>query len=164
VSRRPVKRRRDGSFDVRFDDDVRDLLRSLPAQLRDLLTDSKDGPAARRLFPPAYTDEPELEAEYQRYMASDLVDRRIAALESMERTIDAERLDEEELTAWLATLHDFRIALGTALGVTEETFEQELDPNDPQLPSLAMYEFLTFIEHELVEALTDALPPARPDE
>lgn len=163
MSRRPVKRRSDGTFEIRFDDDVRDLLRSIPPQLRELVTDGKDSPAARRLFPPAYTDEPELEAEYQRYMASDLVDRRVAALESMERTIDAERLDEEELTAWLATVHDFRVALGTALDITEETFEQ-LDPNDPQLPSLARYEFLTFIEYEMVEALSDALPPPRPDE
>ena len=158
-----IRRRRDGSYGVHLDADVRDLLRNIPPQLRQLLDTERENPALRRLFPPAYTDEPELEAEYQRLMGDDLLRRRVDALELMESTIDAAELTEEQLSAWLATLHDFRVTLGTALDVTEETFETELDPSDERAPGLALYEMLTYVEHELVEALTDGLPPPRPD-
>ena len=160
---RLVKRGRNGRYRVRFDADVRDLLRSIPPQMRQLLTEERENDALRRLFPPAYVNEPELEAEYQRLMGDDLVQRRLEALEVMAVTIDADELDEDQLAAWLATLHDFRITLGTAIDVTEETFAQRPDPSDPRLPSLALYEVLTGLESELVAALASGLPPPQAD-
>ena len=45
----------------------------------------------RRLFPTAYPDDPEKEAEYQRFMRDELVASRTAALDAVEATLDATR-------------------------------------------------------------------------
>ena len=61
ASRPLVERVRGGRFRVRLTSEERDLLRSLPGQLRDLLP--TDDPSLRRLHSPAYEDDPEHEAE-----------------------------------------------------------------------------------------------------
>src|SRR5205823_1081916 len=53
-SDRRVVRTRKGDFELRLPAGERDILRSLPGQLRELLT--TDDPALERLFPPAYKD------------------------------------------------------------------------------------------------------------
>ena len=161
---RMVVRGRDGQYRLRFDDDVRDLLRGIPVQLRQLLGQERESQALRRLFPPAYADQPELEAEYQRLMGDDLLQRRLDAIEVMETSIEARQLDESQLHAWLATLHDFRIVLGTALDVTEDLYDQQIPPDDPRLPGLALYEALTELESEFVHGLSSGLPEGHNDE
>src|SRR4051794_891421 len=88
LDRRRVKRTRSGRFHLRLPPEERDVLRSLPGQLRELLM--TDDPSLRRLFPPAYVDDPEHEEEYRRLMADDLVAGRQAALDIVEETIDAD--------------------------------------------------------------------------
>jgi hypothetical protein len=41
--------------------------------------------------------------------------------------------------------------LGTRLGVTEE--ERELDPADPEAGPYALYQWLTWVQNDLVEEL-----------
>jgi hypothetical protein len=144
VLRRPVKRSRSGRYQLHLSRDERDLLRSLPEQLKAVL--EEDDPRLRRLFPPAYADDPEREAEYRRLMREDLVDRRRAALDTMAKTIDANELDGEELAAWLAALNDFRLVLGTQLDVSE-------DDVGGDTPEHVVYQYLGYLEEAIVEAL-----------
>jgi hypothetical protein len=127
------------------------MLRSLPAQLREALP--TQDPAVGRLFPPAYADDPEREAEYRRMVRDDLIQEHLRALQVMEETIDARRLTEEQLAAWLGALNDLRLVLGSRLDVTEETYGQEMDADDPDSPAYALFFYLGLLEEQVVEAL-----------
>ena len=153
-----IKRTRDGGFDVRLEREERELLRTLPAQLRELLSaGSGDDPSLRRLFPPAYVTDPEHEDEYQRLMAPDLRDHRLQAIEIWEATIDRDRLDEAEITAWLSAINDLRLVIGTRLDVSEEMDIEAIEPADPRAPGLALYGYLSWLEEQVVAALASAL-------
>jgi hypothetical protein len=152
VLRRPFKRSRSGRYQLHLSKDERELLRSLPVQLTAVL--AQDDVSLRRLFPPAYADDPEREAEYQGLMREELLSRRQAAHETMARTIDANDLDGEELNAWLATLNDFRLVLGTQLDVSEDDTGDVADKGD-NAPEYALYRYLTYMEEAVVEALAE---------
>src|SRR5438477_6872073 len=94
-------------FELHLPAAERELLRSLPGQLRELL--AADDPSVYRLFPPAYPEDPDREAEYRRLVRDDLLSGHLAALETVEATIGVERLDEEQLVAWLSALNDLRL-------------------------------------------------------
>jgi hypothetical protein len=146
-----VERTGPGAYRLRLPADERRVLRTLPAQLRELLT--TDDPSLARLFPPAYPDDEEASAEYDRLVRQELLDGRLEALRVLERTVDAERLDGEELSAWVGALNDLRLVLGTRLGVMEESYGAELDPRDPRAPQLALYGYLSWLQEEAVAAL-----------
>src|SRR4051794_16934624 len=151
LDRRRVKRARNGSFHLRLPPEERDLLRTLPGQLRELL--ESDDPSLQRLFPPAYVNNPEHEQEYRRLMADDLLRRRQAALDIVEETIDAEQLDEEQLTAWMGAINDLRLVLGTRLDVSEEMDIEGLEDDDPLTPAFALYGYLGWLQEQIVAAL-----------
>jgi Domain of unknown function (DUF2017) len=151
-----VKRVRGGRFALRITGAERDVLRSLPAQLRQLMTgqDAGANPDLRRLFPTAYPDDPEKAAEYDAMVRDDLVAQRLAAIDVMERTIDSDRLSEEELLAWLSSINDLRLVLGTRLDVPEDLSELDVTPDDPRAESLALYAYLSLLEEDAVAALS----------
>ena len=153
---RRVKRTRSGEIQLRLPSEERELLRGLPAQLRGLPDDEPNDPSLRRLFPPAYADAPDQEAEYRRLMGDDLMDKHLAALAILEETADSERLTEEQAHSWLAALNDLRLVLGTRLDVSEDMLGEEVDPSDPQAPALAVYGYLSWLQEQLVEALAQA--------
>ena len=146
-------RTRKGEYQLRLPPDERDLLRALPGQLR-----SCSAPTTRRCAacsrPPTRTT-PTLEAEYRHYMADDLLASHKRALDVMEETIDAERLDEEQLIGWLRALNDLRLVLGTRLDVSEDMYEREMDPDDPRAPAFALYTYLGWLQEQVVEALAE---------
>jgi hypothetical protein len=144
VLRRPVKRTLSGRYRLRLSAGEREVLRTLPQQLSELL--GEDSPNLRRLFPPAFEDDPKRNAEYHRLMREDLVERHRHALDTMARTVDSTELTEEELTAWLGSLNDFRLVLGTTLNVTEDDMLSE----DPEH---ALYHYLSYLEESVVTAL-----------
>lgn len=156
--RRPIERTQDGAFRLALSSDERELLRGLPAQLRSLLEADPADPTLRRLFPPAYEEDPEGEAEYRRLMGNELLDGRRAALETLETTAGRDRLSEEDVHAWIGALNDLRLVLGTRLDVTEDVYEGEPDPGDPLAPELAVYGYLTWLQDSLVSAVADAFP------
>jgi Domain of unknown function (DUF2017) len=151
-----VKRVRGGRFALRITGAERDVLRSLPAQLRQLMTgqDAGANPDLRRLFPTAYPDDPEKAAEYDAMVRDDLVAGRLAAIDVMERTIESDRLSEEELLAWLSSINDLRLVLGTRLDVAEDLSELDVTPDDPRAESLALYAYLSLLEEDAVSALS----------
>jgi hypothetical protein len=146
-----VRRTRRGDFELRLPAGERELLRSLPRQLREALP--TDDPGVARLFPPAYADDPDREADYQLMVHGDLMEEHLAALQVMEETIDARRLSLEQVAAWLSALNDLRLVLGTRLNVTEETYEQGMHPQDPNTPAHALFFYLGWLEEQVVEAL-----------
>jgi Domain of unknown function (DUF2017) len=152
--RGPITRTRDGDFRLRLAPEERDVLRGLPDQLRRLLTE--DDPALVRLFPPAYVDDIERDAEYRRLMREELVNRRLESLAMVEATVDAERLTEEQLNSWMKVINDLRLVIGTSLDVQEDDDPgQQLDPGDASAPMRAMYWFLSYLLESTIDALSD---------
>ena len=153
---RRLRRTRAGHYQLRLSRAERDLLRSLPGQVRELIdtTDPAD-PSVRRLFPPAYRDEEKAEADYQNLMHDELLEHHRQALAVMEETIDADRLDEKQVVSWLSALNELRLVLGTNLEVTESI--EPVDPKDPKAPGLALYGYLSWLEEQVVEALEPTL-------
>ncbi len=153
---RRLRRTKAGNYQLRLSKAERDLLRSLPGQVRELIdsTDPAD-PSVRRLFPPAYRHEENAEADYQSLMHDELLEHHRQALMVMEETIDADRLEEEQVVSWLSALNELRLVLGTNLEVTEGA--EPVNPNDPRAPGLALYGYLSWLEEQVIEALAASL-------
>ena len=152
---RPIRRTRRGDFELRLEPGERDVLRALPAQLRQLIEneDPTSDPAMARLYPPAYLDDPIRNLEYERLAGDDLTSQRLASIDAMEASIDADRLTEEQLLSWLGVLNDLRLVLGTRLEITEETTEGDFAPDDPRASTFALYAYLTWLVDAIVTAL-----------
>jgi hypothetical protein len=153
-----IRRTRRGDFELRLPAAERDVLRTLPAQLRAILR--SDDPALERLFPPAYREDPELEKEYRELVRDDLATAKESSLDVMAATLDASRLDEEQVLAWLGALNDLRLVLGTRLDVTEELYERGIPDDDPRVPAYAVYHYLGWLEEQVVVGLAQGIDPA----
>jgi hypothetical protein len=126
----------------------RELLRTLPAQLRAAVAANPKDMVFRRLFPPAYANDEIAEKEYRRLVGPELDQSRSLALDTLSKTADATELSEEQLDAWVRALNDIRLWLGTLLDVSED--QSDDDPEDA--PHL-LYQLLTEIQGLAVEAL-----------
>ena len=147
------ERGQEGAVELRLSGDERSLLAGMVSELRALLDGAPGDPSLRRLFPPAY-DEAEDESAYRDLMGGELLDGRRAALDLVARTVDGERLSAEEADGWLRALNDLRLVLGTRLDVQEDTFAEELRRDDPRAPALAVYGYLSWMQEQLIEALS----------
>ncbi len=155
MPRHLIKRTRRG-YELRLGPDEREVLRGLPAQLRQLLEEespSSDA-AMARLYPPAYPDDPLRNLEFEMVAGDELTKQRLAAIETMERSLESERLTEDELTAWIGVVNDLRLVLGTRLEITEETREQDFPQDDPRRSAFTLYAYLTYLVDEGVGALS----------
>jgi hypothetical protein len=147
-----IQRTRQGDYRLRLSDGERDLLRRLPNELLALLAADPDDPTLRRLRPSTYEDDAEAEGEYRRLMDDELQEGRRAALRVLAETATHDRLTADELDAWLRALTDLRLALGTRLDVTEDTYAREIDPRDPDAHELAVFAYLSWLQEQAVEA------------
>jgi len=169
VSRHPFRRNRAGGFDVVLEAGEVAVLTRLCEELTTLLSGDKEegasDPVLERLFPRAYLDptEEDAEADWQRLVHDDLLDGRRKALASVEGTLagaTAKRsrfeltLSDEQAQDWLAVLNDARLALGTRLQVTEDMDLSGLDPDDPDTAPYAVYWWLGVLEERLIEELS----------
>ncbi|HEX9890601.1 MAG TPA: DUF2017 family protein [Actinomycetota bacterium] len=148
-----IERTRRG-YRLRLSEEERAVLRGLPGQMRAML-DSED-PSAYRLFPPGYQDDPRRAEEFRLLTRDDLVAHKKAAFQVLEETLDADRLDEDQLAAWMGALNDLRLVLGTRLGVTDED-EPDVDPDDPDAPVRSLYSFLGWLMEQAVDAAASGL-------
>jgi len=155
--RKRVKRSR-GGFELRLPAEERELLRSLGPQMRVVLTRpdpaAEADPALERLFPVAYPTDEDRQTEYRLLVQDELLSSHLAALAVLEETAGADRLDEDQLSAWMRAVNEVRLVLGTRLEITEEGDERPLDPSDPRTPSFAVYDYLTYLQGEIIEALS----------
>jgi Domain of unknown function (DUF2017) len=145
-------RKRKGYYEIRLPEPERALLRSLAPQMRELL--SSDDPVLDRLFPVAYPEDEDRETEYRLLVRDELRSSHEAALTALEEHADADRLDDEQLNAWMRALNEVRLVIGTRLDVTEEGDERPTDPDDPRAPVFAIYDYLTWLQGTIVEALS----------
>jgi hypothetical protein len=144
-----IERAPDGGVLLRFSPEERALLAGLAGELRAQLDGSTDDPSFRRLFPPAYEDEQD-ERAYRDLTGDELLDGRRRALDLLAATARSDRLSAEEADAWLRALNDLRLVLGTRLDVEEGTLLHR-----PQTPELAVYGYLSWVQEQLVAALSD---------
>ncbi len=157
---RRVKRSRRGGFELKLPAQERELLRSLGPELRELLVNEAataqpgDDPALDRLFPVAYPTDEERQKEYRLLVHDELLSSYLSALAVLEETAGADRLDEDQLLAWMRALNEVRLVLGTRLDITEEGGERPVAPDDPRTPAFAMYDYLTYLQGEIIEALS----------
>ena len=149
-----VRRTRKGMYRLDVPDNEREILRRLLPQLRTVLADEEPADErARRLFPPAYTDDEAADAEYQRLMREDLVASHLAALDLVEASLDANELTEGQLVAWMSAVNSVRLVLGTLLDVDEELDIGRLPNATPDIESYALYAYLSNLLGDMVEAL-----------
>jgi MoxR-like ATPase len=146
-----IQRTAGGQLRLQLPEEERLLLRGVAASTRERLRD--DDPALRRLFPPA-SDDAELEREYRELTRGQLTAGREQALELLEATVDNAGLSPEEADAWLRALNDVRLVLGTELDVTEDLDWEAVGPDHPRLPELSLYAYVSWIQEQLVDALS----------
>jgi hypothetical protein len=133
-----------------------------------------DDPALARLLPDAYRpdagadpgfDVVEAAAEFRRYTEPDLrAGKRAHAatvLETLARLPAAGRLElaRPEADAWLGTLNDLRLVLGTRLQVTDDPDEQPVPRSEDVAHALHVYGWLGWLQESLIECLDP--PPGR---
>ena len=153
--RRPLRPLTADRYALDLRREERRVLRGVLEELRDLVAEQDQ--AVARLFPPASRDDPAAAAEYDGLVRDSLVSGRLRALDTTLGTLDAPELDHDEVESWCGALNDARLVLGERLGVTEDLYEDGIDPRDPRAPELALYAWLTWLQSEVVEALAARL-------
>jgi hypothetical protein len=157
---------------VRPDDDLADADPLARMVGIDPDAERPDDPALARLFPDAYADDEEAAGEFRRFTERALRDTKLAhagtVADTLARSGDKVTLTDAEAQAWLGTLNDLRLTLGSRLGVEEDNHEAFLAlPEDHPLFGLYhVYDWLTFLQETLVRALTGLSSelPDLPDE
>jgi len=135
----------------------RELLRMLPEQARELV--DHDDPTAQRLFPVAYPDDAAAQNDYHEIMGTQLLEHHQQALDAMMATVDEPTIDADELAGWLGAVEVLRLLLGTQLDVSEDMVDMDpIDPDDPRADQFTVYQYLSMLQNEIVEALSAALP------
>jgi len=114
-----------------------------------------EDPALLRLFPDAYADDEAAASDFRRFTEVSLrrekSQRARTALDALTRMDGRGRvaLDRDEGQAWLLSLNDLRLVIGTRLGITDEDDDEEAaDPGRP-----VAYDWLTWLQSTLVEAM-----------
>ncbi len=134
-------------------------------------------PVVLRLFPDGYRADDEAAAEFRRFTERSLREAKSESAATMLASLDAVRvagpakedvskrekvrlrLDAAQAQAWLRTLTDLRLALGTRLGVEEGDDEhwETLADDDPRRHIHDVYEWLGWVQETLVRALAAGL-------
>lgn len=153
----PVWREGEG-FVLEVDAEDRATLIGLLGQLRDEISADGRSDHLRRLFPAAYHDHAEHEAEYQRLVHEDLASTRLASLvtvgEVLGRDPESDELvvSEDDLDALMRALNDLRLVIGTLLDVSEDTDAGDIGPDDPDFGHFQLYGYLGWLLEGVVQA------------
>ena len=113
-----------GRYVLRLDERERELIRQILGELRALLRSTPTTCACAGCTRPPTRDDAEKEDEYQRLTHEELQSGRLANVDAVEASIDAEVLSDEQLTAWMQAINSLRLVLGTLLDITDD--DQEL--------------------------------------
>jgi hypothetical protein len=145
---------REGKFLLLLPEGERELMLQLLGELRTLLKLGPEDPRLRRLYPAAYSDDEEKEAEFRRLTHEELSSGRLAAIDTVERTIADDELAPDQLTAWMHAVNALRLVLGTMLDVGEDD-PFTVDPEDPNAHEYMLYGYLGLLLEEIVQAQMD---------
>jgi hypothetical protein len=156
MPRSPVRRARGGGVVLELTEPIRAFVRGSAEAYRDLLTseEAADDPAVARLSPTAYADDPLRDIAYDERRAETLERGRRDAIETVLRTVEADRLTDEEADAWMRTCNDVRLVLGTRLNLTEESTPGDFAADPATASAFEQYAILS----ELVQLLVEARP------
>lgn len=154
-----IVRSRGGSSILELDPHERGLMRQLVAEMRTLL--EADLPRAddvtRRLFPDASDDPREAEG-FRELVGEELRADKLKALNAVDEQLEEGSpgiaLEPGAVQGLLSVLTDMRLAIGTRLGVTEETMGVEPDPSDPDAPALAVLHWLGWVQESVLSEIT----------
>jgi hypothetical protein len=152
-------RRRGARFTVSLSEDEREMLAELCRQSRALLEaeDPSSDPAVARLFPPAYQDDPLQNLEFETALGNAPRNGKLDAIATVERTIRASDVGEDELLDWMKVVNDARLVLGTRIEITEQATQRDYPADHPDHDSFGVYVYLTWLEDRILRALGD--PP-----
>ncbi len=122
-------------------------------------------PALERLLPTANCEDPATAAEFRRLTEHGLRERKTANLATAIAALlsadgDTVRLDQEQAQAMVVALTDVRLLLGERLGLRTDDDADALQDrleaaseDDPQLYLAAYYDFMTWLQESLTQAL-----------
>ena len=133
---------------IRLEEEERLMLVDLAGQFRSVVADDHD-PGLRRLYPTAYPDNPDWDADYTGLVHDDLVQLRLEAANTVEATAGSPSLADDELADWMQVLNGLRLLLGTRLDISEE---DQFDPEADDAPARALLAWLGFLLEEAVVA------------
>jgi hypothetical protein len=133
-----------------------------PADELAVLTGMRTGPSTRpddrvlaRLLPDFTSEDPDLAAGLRSLHEPELIEAKDGAaalvLDTLPEVGGRIELTPEQADTWLTALNDVRLALGTALDVSEE-MPDEFPPDDPRSAHVGVYHWLTFVQDALVQA------------
>lgn len=156
-----VRRRGVDRYRISLPEPEREVLAALVPQMRELLV--SDDPSLTRLFPTAYADDPERDAGYHALVRDELIEKRFAALDVVEETLEAAGrgvdVDGETLSSWMRSLNDLRLVLGTRLDVGEHDDPADISPDHPEAAAWSLYHYLGMLVSFIVDALAEDLGP-----
>lgn len=162
--------RHGGGVHARFEAAEVDVLRRFAADAASRAGQAADGsgagaaadPAGARLLPDAYPDDAEASAEFRRFTAERIAERKAdnarAVIDSLgDATGEAVevRLDGAQAQAWLRTLTDIRLVLAAGLGIEHDGDEGDVHDLE-SATRRAVYDWLAAVQEFLVHAVTRA--------
>lgn len=147
--------RSDGTLKIHISDDERAFLKSVVAELRDLVMSESD-PSLRRLNPPARPDDVEAESGYRELVDNALLEGRLSAIETVEGGLQSNHVKPDDFGAWMQTINNLRLVIGEHLDVTSDG-PPTLD-SEGAVERWSIYEYLGYVLQELIEAIDDTLP------
>lgn len=152
-------RRKAGGYVIALDDEEAALVKRLTGELRSLLLDPEPSDEAQtliaRLFPVAYPDDEEMEAEYQRLMRDELVQSKLASFDIIDEALTGNApLDEGQLVAVMQSINSIRLVLGAILDVSDDPDVDEVAPGFEDSPEYALYGYLSWLLEWCVKAMT----------
>lgn len=145
------RRNGDATFSITIPIQERHLLEQLIPQLRELIADHD--PLTWRLFPNPYPDNEKAADDYAELIGDDLTEKHVAALATVEATLDQKRLDEDQMVHWMHAINHLRLVIGTRLKVDEDTELEDYEEDDER-SLFATYSYLGWILEQIVEALS----------
>ena len=143
-------------------DDAADPLEAMVGVSHEAVAPPEDE-ALQRLLPDAYPEDDKASAEFRRLMDIDLRRQKSAALATMVDELTAAQdgaavsLTQEQAAGWVQAINDVRLVLGVRLDVQEDSYDEwaQMTADDPRLPLVLAYELTTYLQQELVEALSN---------
>ncbi len=137
-----VEPRPEGGFDVEILDWQRQLLENLIDPLRDLLLEGSS-PVLRRLYPTAYPADAKANEAFDELVHDQLLEQKLAALETVEESMGSDTLTEEQLLQWMSAINSIRLVLGTRLDVSEDEDPGAISEDDPDRALWLSYDLLS---------------------
>ena len=151
-----LRRRSDGTFGWDLAKNEREVLMHVAKDFRALLTTEtpSSDPSLQRLFPPARTDDPVEELEYERKVGDSLLAAKLEQLTVLERCAGSRVLTEEDVLACMRAVNDLRLVMGTRLDVQEDSDPSDFAADPERRSTFELYAYLSWLLESLIDAMS----------